>query len=344
MAIETNRQLLLTGAGVTKNFGGFLASEMWAQIFNSRHIRPHKELSKILRRDFDYESVYNGVLVGDNSLEEKSALEMALLDAYQQLDQRIRNLYINQFGGAVDLDKLRMILDRFSGSGNVRGYYFTLNQDLFIERWYLSENQLWVPGISNHVSRRKEVALSDEDIIAVPTAEMMMKHRERNDDNRISTYGRFQYIKLHGSWNWRASDGKSAMVIGCGKESRIMQEPLLSWYLETFESVLSKEGRKLWVIGYGFRDPHINEVIARSVTEHGLELYILSPLSPESFEHHLKLHAFGSSNDRVSLSGVLWRGLAEYFQGNLRDVCPKGQWASSNETDLAKQITEALFA
>jgi hypothetical protein len=268
----------------------------------------------------------------------------ALLDAYKQLDQRIRNLHINQFGGAVDLDKLRMILDRFSGSGNVRGYFFTLNQDLFIERWHLSEDQLWVPGISNHVSRKKEAALSDEDVIVVPTVEMMEKHRERNDDSRISTYGRFQYIKLHGSWNWRTSDGKSAMVIGRGKETRIMQEPLLSWYLETFESVLSKGSRKLLVIGYGFRDPHINDVIARCVKEHDLELYILSPLSPETFQHHLKLHAFGSSNDSRPLSGVLWRGLAGYFQGSLRDVCPKGQWASLDETDLAKQITEALFA
>jgi hypothetical protein len=344
MAIEINRPILLTGAGFTKNFGGFLASEMWAQIFNSRHIRHHKKLGEILRRDFDYESVCNRILVGTNSLDEKSALETALFDAYQQLDQRIRNLHINQAGGAVDLDKLRMILDRFSGSGNARGYFFTLNQDLFIERWHLSDAQLWVPGISNHVSRRKEAALNDEDIIALPTAETMRKHRERNDDGKISTYGRFQYIKLHGSWNWRASDGKSGMVIGRGKETRIMQEPLLSWYLETFESVLSKEGRKLFVIGYGFRDPHINEVIARCVNEHGLELYVLSPLPPDEFEHHLKLHAFGLSNDTVSLSGVLWRGLSGYFQGNLRDVCPKGQWSTLNETDLAKQITEAVFA
>ncbi len=57
MAIEINRQILLTGAGFTKNFGGFLASEMWAQIFNSYHIKPHKKLGEILRRDFDYESV-----------------------------------------------------------------------------------------------------------------------------------------------------------------------------------------------------------------------------------------------------------------------------------------------
>jgi len=126
MAIEINCQILLTGAGFTKNFGGFLASEMWAQIFNSRHIRHHKKLGEILRRDFDYESVYNRVLVWDNFLKEKSALETALFDAYQQLDRRIRNLHINQEGGVVDLVKLGMILDRFSGSGNVRGYFFTM--------------------------------------------------------------------------------------------------------------------------------------------------------------------------------------------------------------------------
>jgi hypothetical protein len=98
------------------------------------------------------------------------------------------------------------------------------------------------------------------------------------------------------------------------------------------------------VIGYGFRDPHINDVIARCIDKHGLELYILSPLSPEAFELHLKLHAFGMSENTGSLSGVLWRGLAGYFQGKLSDVCPKGRWASLNETDFAKQITEALFA
>ncbi|MBY0247586.1 MAG: SIR2 family protein, partial [Nitrospiraceae bacterium] len=54
----------------------------------------------------------------------------------------------------------------------------------------------------------------------------------------------------------------------------------------------------LLMVGYGFRDPHINEVLARCVNENGLELYVLSPLPPGEFEHQLKLHAFGLSNER----------------------------------------------
>jgi len=33
------KTILLTGAGFTKNFGGFIASEMWAKIFNCRELQ-----------------------------------------------------------------------------------------------------------------------------------------------------------------------------------------------------------------------------------------------------------------------------------------------------------------
>ena len=31
--------ILMTGAGFTKNFGGFLANEMWAKIFNCHEVQ-----------------------------------------------------------------------------------------------------------------------------------------------------------------------------------------------------------------------------------------------------------------------------------------------------------------
>lgn len=40
--------ILLLGAGFTKNFGGLLASEMWAEIFNNeKKFRLNRELKKI---------------------------------------------------------------------------------------------------------------------------------------------------------------------------------------------------------------------------------------------------------------------------------------------------------
>lgn len=62
MNIEVHNPILLTGAGFTHNFGGFLANEMWALIFNSPDVQKRPSLASLLRKDFDYESVYQSVM------------------------------------------------------------------------------------------------------------------------------------------------------------------------------------------------------------------------------------------------------------------------------------------
>jgi hypothetical protein len=65
--------------------------------------------------------------------------------------------------------------------------------------------------------------------------------------------------------NWRTVDGKEAMVIAGSKRDQIRNIPLLDWYFEKFETVLSMSNMRLLVIGYGFHDEHINEVVAGSI-------------------------------------------------------------------------------
>ncbi|MEP6934971.1 MAG: SIR2 family protein, partial [Nitrospirota bacterium] len=91
---------------------------------------------------------------------------------------------------------------------------------------------------------------------------------------------KFVYIKLYGSYGWRSADGTNAMVVGGGKEERIAKEPLLKWYLELFREVLTGPECNLLVIGYGFRDKLINEVIAHAIRDRKLRLYIISPHQP----------------------------------------------------------------
>ncbi len=50
--------ILLTGAGFTHNFGGFLAREMWSKIFNNPIVQASTEARKLLLDDFDFESIY----------------------------------------------------------------------------------------------------------------------------------------------------------------------------------------------------------------------------------------------------------------------------------------------
>ena len=51
MAPQISKNILLTGAGFTKNFGGFVATEMWEKIFNCSEVQDSPVLIDILRND-----------------------------------------------------------------------------------------------------------------------------------------------------------------------------------------------------------------------------------------------------------------------------------------------------
>ncbi len=132
--------------------------------------------------------------------------------------------------------------------------------------------------------------------------------------------------------NWRTSDGREVMVIGGEKPTQIGREPLLDWYFEIFKQVLSSPQRRLLVIGYGFGDEHVNEVIAHAITEHGLHLYIICPTPPNLFKDKLlrKSPLYGTT---------LWDGLSRYWDKGLKEIYP----AHDPHTRLAQEICDALL-
>ena len=48
MDIKSKELILLTGAGFTKNFGGFLANEMWSKIHNHPMVQSKPKLKQLL--------------------------------------------------------------------------------------------------------------------------------------------------------------------------------------------------------------------------------------------------------------------------------------------------------
>ena len=81
----------------------------------------------------------------------------------------------------------------------------------------------------------------------------------------------------------------NSKVIGHAKEEVIAREPLLAYCLEAFERELHAPGRRLCVIGYGFRGPHINQKIANALETGDLPLFGISPQSPEDFRQSARL-------------------------------------------------------
>ena len=162
-----------------------------------------------------------------------------------------------------------------------KSFIFTLNQDMFFERLYPNNAaaELSIPGIDNNpewFTTHFNESLEPSDYLRLPTEDELKLIK----DSLLDVGGYF-LIKLHGSYNWISSNGSDMdmMVIGRGKAEQIKSEPLLKHYFEIFDYVLSKGQCRLLIIGYGFGDKHINSIISKAITDHGLKIYILSTLS-----------------------------------------------------------------
>ena len=273
MDFKTKNIILLTGAGFTNNFGGFLASEMWAKIFNNPLIQTKEKIRDLLLNNFDFESVYFEVTSKDiYSSGEKDALKQAVENAYKDLDNTIKDWVFNHDNPtALNIYGLGGLLGLFSGNGDEKGFFFTLNQDLFMER----KNNYACPGVPRFPASFHN--LDKNNFVTLPRNVEKAK-RDMNSSSGLI------YIKLHGSYGWLSQGVNSRMVLGKNKLEDINQEPLLKWYLELFQGVINEGGKKLLIIGYGYRDEHINKILLDGVKNFGLSLYIINPSEPYQFK------------------------------------------------------------
>ena len=313
--MTSSRFILLTGAGFSHNFGVPLANELWASIINHGAIQNAQRVRNAVLSDFDFESVYHRIMVGDYSLGEKSAMARGVEDAYAYVDEIIRSWGAGTDSPyPIDVYKVQEMIARFAGTNAEPGFFFTLNQDLFVERYYYNGLRPHLPGIRQHTNKwftnNFIGRLQDEDYVTLPDSEAIQ--RESPFFEKVGFY----YLKLHGSSNWRSADRTRRMVIGHDKDEQISTEPLLSWYFEVFTRVLSEGNRRLLVIGYSFRDSHVNKIIAKAIQNHGLRLFVMTPEPPASLHDRLCQNESGQE---------IWSGLGGYYPLGLLRMFPENQ-------------------
>jgi len=307
-----SKHVLLTGAGFTHNFGTPLADEMWSAIFNDEQIQAEHNIKNLMKSNCNYEKIYNIIMEESYTKNEKEAFNNTIYSAYENIDSIIID-YFTRGNKDNILHDIRTMIGLFSNQKK-KSFFFTLNQDLFIERFYSpNSNHIWmkpnIPGIKNKYnwfSRDFSKPLEPSDYCPVP-------NKVELNDNPDSLDGNFFYVKLHGSCNWTDSNGKRLILTGSRKAEQIQNESLLAHYLKIFEGVLFQPEQRLLIIGYGFGDKHINKIIANAVKNHGLELFIISPKSPNKFWKDLLLECFGDD---------IWQGLCGYYPYKLTDIIP----------------------
>ena len=330
--MDFSKYILFTGAGFTKNFGAFLAKEIWSELFNNSQIQSCDRLRELLLNDYDYESIYYQVINGDYSDKEKASINIAIFDAYHKIDKIVAEWTYRTDGvNPVNIYGVNKFIERFSGQRpDTVGFFFTLNQDLFIERHFNSIMEGLDTLCVRKIPYNEKISLKlpierGQDFITLPTENDLINIK----DNKLSSRMLY-YIKLHGSYGWLSSDGINRYVIGKDKEVELYHEPLLSYYFDLFKKILSMPDRKLFIIGYSFRDNHINNIIADAATNSGLKIYVISPSAPPAFINDLRNAEYGQE---------ILNALKGYYPYSLLDIFPQDQ----SESHVWREIMTNYF-
>jgi SIR2-like domain len=317
---------LLTGAGWSRNWGGRIASEVWQMVMDHRRVQGNPHLRGLLLEEPSFEVALGRVQGAPFTAPDKSDFEEALLATFASMDREISRIDHQE---KINIYGIQRFLARFSrpANGVDTGYMFTLNQDLWPERYmynHVSTNSFIpaLPGVPSRAGQRwflTNVGDYSDAFLMSPTHDL--------GDARLK--GQMNIIKQHGSFNWRTGDAGHLMVIGSEKSNQIASQPLLSWYADIFRSVLNAGKMRLMIIGYGFGDEHINAAIAEAVANHGLSVFIWDTASD------LKTRILAAP-----CGPVIWRGLISIASRSFTEVFPGNQ----TETEEYRRICRVFFA
>jgi hypothetical protein len=278
-------RILLTGAGFSRNWGGWLASEAFEYLLGCSEI--DDETRRLLWRSKDSGAGFEDTLADlasandDQSKMRLKDLTDALVGMFNAMGQGFKERQF-EFQDTVDLRyAVKTFLDQFDA-------IFTLNQDTLLEQHYLNE---FLPGGWRRPGLKPlnlNIAMAQHDKIAPqqpdpPSFNLNMTFRP--------------YIKLHGSCNWmEGPSGGRILIMGGQKAISINQFPILSWYHDLFRQFLSRPNVRLMVIGYSFSDTHINDIIGDGVKRE-LKIFIIDPCGVDVLDKRPKRLVVGMRDE-----------------------------------------------
>ena len=323
LLVRSMTHVLLLGAGFSRNWGGRLASEIFDSLIAFPEIRRDEYLLDLLwksRNSGGFENALaelQSAFVRDPTRFEDrlNRLQSAVLGTLQLMNDAFFELEDIEFQQLQER-MLRVFLFRFDA-------IFTLNQDILLEHHYLRHVELagvngWtgsqLPGM-----RR----IPSENHLYDPSWGRDSWVPQDPTEFRIED-GLQPFFKLHGSSNWRDVQGGQLLVIGGNKSRTIDSHAVLAWSFDKFRECLTGPNTKLFVIGYGFRDSHVNEAIITAVRDHGLQFYVIDRLGSDVVRHANP--SFGgdiyapNELDEAFTSGLIGaseRSLRETFGGDL---------------------------
>jgi hypothetical protein len=276
---------LLTGAGFSYNWGGWLASEAFEYLLGAPETTP--ELRALLWANKESGGGFEDALA---TLEQEFAAH-GRPETQRQLNDLIAGI-VGMLNGMSNSMERRDFEPHNNIQGSIKELLlkfdaiFTLNQDTLLEYHY-----------AQHVMLNSQARFTGFEFPGMAPAgpgQVSFDQRSQYTAMRFPVAGPFTvsarhqpYFKMHGSRNYvNGPTGGRIIIMGGNKAASIPRIPVLQWYLEEFTRRLCAGGAKLMVIGYSFSDKHINDAIAAGV-ENGLKLFIIDPAGVDVIDKRL---------------------------------------------------------
>jgi hypothetical protein len=309
--------ILLTGAGFSYNWGGYLAKDAFDYLLGVTET--DEDLRRVLWADqakgFGFEVTL-------------SRLRQALETEYSpQVEQDLQNMTtaVRRMFGDMWLAFGQTTFDEPSANprlGIIRfltrfDAIFTLNQDTLLEAHYLpavgqddfAKNTY--QGPRNIAADRPGLVQSMDTLTFGSLASRIPLFKVAEEFSCIPHIQ--PYFKLHGSID--VQDGRNMMLIlGGDKEADIAEYPLLEWYHEQFRLRLNSPGTRLMVIGYSFADAHINKMIFDAI-ENGLKLFLVGPDGATTIGANKSFNLNPGQNVKDAIVGASSRPLRTTLSG-----------------------------
>jgi hypothetical protein len=301
--------VLLLGAGFSRNWGGWLASEAFEYLLGCPEIDESLKVLLWRHKRGGFEAALAELQknrVNKTSLDPRLAnLQNAILRMFADMDKAFDNIGF-EFQSNRQY-QIAPFLTRFHA-------IFTLNQDLLLERHYLNDNVTllsdsrwngWVfPGMKRAAAP------------ASPLDNPNLGKWEPDPENFVVRPCFQPYFKLHGSSNWVASNSDELLVLGHNKRSIIDRYPVLKWSREQFKETLSRPSTRLMVIGYSFGDNHINEMIREAATNQSTALFVIDPLGVDVIDKNRNAQIWAPDE----LAEALWPHVIGSSRRSLREI------------------------
>jgi len=258
--------ILLLGAGFSRNWHGWLASEIGSDLAGRLASDAHS--SGVLQQSKGFEDALSTVQVAfkANPNDQTRAQLRRFQDALQATFAAMNDAFAAMADFEFTQDYAYQVVPFLTKFDAI----FTLNQDLLLELHY--RERMVIP------SHPRWSGCEFPGMIPQPPGAGLFDARAvtwRPAPQFAPSSNLQPIFKLHGSTNWRDADGGELLVMGADKAATIQEKAILRRYADEFLRYLSMPGARLMVIGYGFLDPHINDAIVAGSRGGGLKMFIV---------------------------------------------------------------------